>query len=585
MQDWKRVSVLVLLLLAVASLSQIAPAQRERQPAVSGSNTLADTVLLNGNIYTMNPRMPHAQAIAIRGDRIVFVGSTEGASRSKGPQSKVVDLDDKTVVPGFIDAHGHFISLGESLQRLSFVDTRSYDEIVRMVRQKVLESPRGEWVLGRGWDQTRWPSKDFPHHGELSAVSPETPVWLTRVDGHAGLANAKAMEIAGITRQTLDPPGGRILRDEKTGDPTGVFVDNAMSLIGRHIPTLTRDQIKRAALLAIQKCLADGLTEVHDAGVGRETLEVYRELIDDGRFDFRIYAMIMAEGSPANSAAAATLDPYLKRGPLIGYGGTRLTVRSIKIIADGALGSRGAAMLEPYSDDAKNSGLMVTPPETIYAWAKKATDGGFQVNVHAIGDRANRVWLDVVTRLEQSNPKVKELRLRDEHAQVLALSDLPRFGLLGVIPSVQPTHCTSDMRWAEQRLGPDRIKGAYAWRSLLKTGVHIAAGSDFPVEDPNPLWGFYAAITRQDQEGWPQGGWFPQERMSREEALRSFTLDAAFAAFEENLKGSIEEGKLADLVVLSHDIMKIDPPLILRTEVEKTFLGGKLVYGKMSARP
>ncbi|MBZ5554246.1 MAG: amidohydrolase [Acidobacteriia bacterium] len=545
----------------------------------------ADTVLLNGNIYTMNPRNPHGQAIAILGDKIRYVGTNEGAGRFRGPKTEVVDLDGKTVVPGFIDAHGHFIGLGESLQRLSFVETRSFEEVVGMVKQKVAESPRGEWVQGRGWDQTRWPVKDFPHHRELSAVSPENPVWLTRVDGHAGLANARAMEIAGITRQTPDPPGGRIVHDEKSGEPTGVFVDNAMSLIGRHIPPLTRDQIKRAALLAIQKCLADGLTEVHDAGVGRETIEIYKDLVDERRFDFRIYAMIMATGSPANSPAAMTLDAYLKTGPLIGYGGNRLTVRSIKIIADGALGSRGAAMLEPYSDDPKNTGLMVTPQEAIYAWAKKATDGGFQVNTHAIGDRANRIWLDIVESLEKENPKVKELRLRDEHAQILAMSDIPRLALLHVIPSMQPTHCTSDMRWAEQRVGAERIKGAYAWRSLLKTGVRIAAGSDFPVEDPNPLWGFYAAITRQDQSGWPTAGWFAQERLTREEALRSFTLDAAYAAFEEKLKGSIEEGKLADLVVLSHDIMKIEPQLILRTEVEKTFLGGKLVYGKVTSRP
>ncbi|MBZ5534348.1 MAG: amidohydrolase [Acidobacteriia bacterium] len=564
---------------------QILRAQAGPQRPPSPANGSADTVLLNGNIYTMNSKSPHEQAIAIQGEKILFVGTNEGATRFKGPKTEVVDLEGKTVIPGFIDAHGHFIGLGESLQRLSFVETRSYAEVVAMVRLKVTESPRGEWVQGRGWDQTRWPVKDFPDHRELSAVSPDNPVWLTRVDGHAGLANARAMEIAGITRQTPDPPGGRIVRDEKTGEPTGVFVDNAMSLVGRHIPPLTRDQIKRAALRAIQKCLSDGLTEVHDAGVGGETLEVYKELIGERRFDFRVYAMIMATGSPLNSPAALTLDAYLKTGPLIGYGGNRLTVRSLKIVADGALGSRGAAMLEPYSDDPKNTGLMVTPKEAIYAWAKKATDGGFQVNTHAIGDRANRIWLDVVESLEKENPKVNQLRLRDEHAQILALNDLPRFAILHVIPSMQPTHCTSDMRWAEQRVGPERIKGAYAWRSLLKTGVRIAAGSDFPVENPNPLWGFYAAITRQDQSGWPTAGWFAQERLTREEALRSFTLDAAYAAFEENLKGSIQEGKLADLVVLSHDIMKIEPQLILRTEVEKTFLGGKLVYGKVAARP
>jgi predicted amidohydrolase YtcJ len=546
---------------------------------------MADTIFLNGNIYTVNPKMPHAEALAVRGDRIVYVGTNEGAARYKASHTQVVELEGKTIIPGLIDAHGHFISLGESLQHLSFVDTRSFEEIVAMVGQKVRTTPRDEWILGRGWDQTRWLVKEFPDHHVLSAISPANPVWLSRVDGHAAVGNAEAMRIAGITRATKDPEGGRIVRDEKTGEPTGVFIDNAKSLVERHIPSLSRDQIKRAALLAVKKCLADGLTEVHDAGVDMETIEAYKELIDQGNFDFRIYAMIGIPEAPIDpsnpSPYSAALGSYLKSGPkLIGYGGHRLTVRSIKIIADGALGSRGAAMMEPYSDDPKNIGLILTPQEAIYFWAKQATDGGFQVNTHAIGDRANRIWLDTVARLEKENPKVMELRLRDEHAQIVSLSDIPRFAQLHVLPSMQPTHCSSDMRWAEQRVGPERIKGAYAWRSLLKTGVRIPAGSDFPVEDPNPLWGFYAAITRQDQEGSPAGGWRPQERMTREEALRAFTIDAAYAAFEETIKGSLEAGKLADFVVLSTDIMKIEPRLLLVTEVEKTYLGGKLVYGK-----
>lgn len=585
MKILKIVIVLVFLLLSAPTCRQEIRAQAGTHRSPMSPYEPADTVLLSGNIYTVNPKAPHAQAVAIRGGKIVFVGINEGASGFEGPKTEVMDLDGKTVVPGFIDAHAHFIGLGESLQRLSFVETRSYDEVISLVRQKLLETPRDEWILGRGWDQTRWVEKDFPTHTALSAISPSNPVWLTRVDGHAGLANAEAMRMAGITKDTPDPAGGKILRDERSGDPTGVFIDNAMALIERYIPPLTRDQIKRAAVLAVERCVADGLTEVHDAGVGKETIEAYKELIDEGRFDFRIYAMIMASGSSTNSPAASTLDSYLKTGPLIGYGNNRLTVRSLKIIADGALGSRGAAMLQPYSDDPKNSGLMVTNKDSIYAWAKKATDGNFQVNTHAIGDRANRVWLDVVEQLEKENPKVKDLRLRDEHAQILAWSDIPRLALLHMIPSMQPTHCTSDMRWAEQRVGPERIRGAYAWRSLIRTGVQIAAGSDFPVEDPNPLWGIYSAVTRQDHEGWPSGGWYPQERMTRDEALRAFTIDAAYAAFEENIKGSIEVGKLADLVVLSHDIMKIEPGLILRTEVEKTFLGGKRVYGKVTSKP
>jgi predicted amidohydrolase YtcJ len=580
-------SVLVLIMFLIRSQTH----SQMQSPSVNKLlSESADTVLVNATIYTVNPRVPVVQAMAVRGDRIVYVGDDEGAMKLKGPKTEVMDLGGKTVLPGFIDAHGHFIALGESLRHLSFVGITSYEEIVALSQKKVAETPKDEWILGWGWDQTRWPVKAFPDHHSLSVVSPSNPVWLTRVDGHAGLANAVAMRIAGITKDTPDPQGGKIVRDPKTGEPTGVFIDNAMSLVERHIPPLTRDQIKRAALLAIQKCLADGLTGVHDAGVGFEILDAYKELIDEGDFDFRIYAMIMTSGVPADPSgkapATSRIESYLKSGPkLIGYGGNRLTVRSIKMVADGALGSRGAAMLEPYSDDPDNRGLMVTSPEAMYFWAKRATDGGFQVNTHAIGDRASRVWLDVVERLERENPKVNELRLRDEHAQIIALSDLPRFARLHVTPSMQPTHCTSDMRWAEQRVGPERIKGAYAWQALLKTGVRIPAGSDFPVEDPNPLWGFYSAITRQDHEGWPAGGWRPQERMTREEALRAFTLDAAYAAFEENIKGSIEVGKLADFVVLSQDIMKIEPRLLLVTEVEKTFLGGKLVYGKLDRKP
>lgn len=588
MRNWKLLSFCSFFFLMSLILFGLIKTHFIRRMSASSQEETADLILLNGNIYTVHPKLPQAQAIAVRGDRIIFVGTNEAALKFKGSKSEIVEMDGKTVIPGLIDAHAHFIGLGESLQRLSFVETRSFDEIVAQVRQKAATTPRGDWILGRGWDQTHWLVKEFPRHQELSAVSPSNPVWLTRVDGHAAIANAEAMRLARITKETKDPEGGKIIRDEKTGEPTGVFIDNAKSLIERHIPPLTRDQIKQAALRAIQKCLADGLTGVHDAGVGRETLDAYKELIDEGKFDFRIYAMLMASGIPADSSSPSTaaLESFLKSGPfLVGYGGNRLTARSIKIVADGALGSRGAAMWEPYSDDPKNRGLMVTSPEAIYFWSKKATDQGFQVNTHAIGDRANHIWLDVIERLEKENSKVKDLRLRDEHAQVVALTDIPRFAQLHVIPSMQPTHCTSDMRWAEQRVGPERIKGAYAWRSLLNTGVHIVAGSDFPVEDPNPLWGFYSAITRQDHEGWPSGGWRPQERMTREEALRAFTFDAAYAAFEEDIKGSIEVGKLADFVVLSQDIMKIEPRLLLVTEVEKTFLGGKLVYGKLPRKP
>ncbi|MCH8333374.1 amidohydrolase, partial [Candidatus Sumerlaeota bacterium] len=368
-----------------------------------------------------------------------------------------------------------------------------------------------------------------------------------------------------------DPRGGRILPDPNTSAPNGVFIDNAQGLVSRRIPRASPDRIRQGIERAIQTCIRHGLTSIHDAGVSRSQIDLYRRMIDEGDFNLRIYAMIRGGG-------LETMQRFFDAGPIVGYGDNRLTVRSVKIVIDGALGSRGAALLQPYADDPGNSGLLTTPPETLRRIVRGALQAGFQVCCHAIGDRGNRIVLDIYEEALGSEPRAMDHRFRIEHAQVVALVDIPRFARLGVIPSMQATHATSDMYWAEDRVGPRRIEGAYAWRKFLNEGSRIANGSDFPVEGVNPLWGIYAAVTRQDHRGWPEGGWRPEERMTRTEALRSFTIDAAYAAFEEDIKGSLEPGKLADVVVLSRDIMQIDAREILETEVVRTILGGVTVY-------
>ena len=534
-----------------------------------------DLLLVNGKIYTVEGKEPIVEALSIVRGVIADFGTTEDILGNTSAGTQVIDLHGRTVVPGFIDAHGHLLNLGLRLQQLNFVGTTDYQEIIDAVALKAESLPEGEWITGRGWDQNDWPEKAFPSHVPLSQRSSYNPVALTRIDGHAILANAKAMEIAGIDRNAADPPGGRIVRDEN-GEPTGVLVDRAMGLVARHVPSHSDTQRRNAMTMAISECLRYGLTSVHDAGVSGDDIELFKEMIDDRVFDLRVYAMIRAGNSE-------TLDAYFASGPLLGYGADRLTVRSIKAMTDGALGSRGAALLAPYSDDPTNSGLLIMGQDALTALTRRALRAGFQVATHSIGDRGNRVALDAYAdalRAVPSRMYNNDARLRIEHAQIVSLKDIPRFAALGVIPSMQATHATSDMYWAEDRLGPDRLKGAYAWRRYLSSGSRIANGSDFPVENANPLWGFYASITRQDHTGWPENGWQPGQRMSRQEALRSFTLDAAYAAFEEDLKGSVVKGKLADFVVLSRDIMQIPPKEILETEVVMTILGGKIVYQK-----
>ena len=528
-------------------------------------------IVTNARIYTVDDSRPFVSAMAVRGGRVAFVGDERGAMTLRGPQTRVLDLGGRTVIPGMVDSHGHVANLGSALANVDLVGSTSVDDVIARVVAKVAGRPAGEWIVGRGWDQNRWGDTRFPSHDKLTAAVPNNPVVLTRVDGHASYMNRKAMELAGITAAMKDPDGGQILRDAN-GNPTGVFVDNAMGLVSRVMPALTRDEVKRNVLAAIAEAQKWGLTGVHDAGSSEQVLGIYDELGKAGQMNFRMYAMF--SGGRSESPA---LDRIIATGPKSGLNGGTLWIRSIKLYSDGALGSRGAALLDPYSDDASNSGLLVSDPKFIEAVSVKALKAGFQVNTHAIGDRGNRVTLDAFEAALKQVP-VADHRFRIEHAQIINYADIPRFAQLGVIPAMQASHQTSDMYWAGARLGTHRLPGAYAWRALLNTGVVIPNGSDFPVEFVNPLLSFHAAISRQDANDWPAAGWYPEQVMTREEALKSMTIWPAYSAFQENELGSLTPGKYADFTVLDQDIMRVPAPLVLKTRVVSTWVGGKLVF-------
>ena len=528
----------------------------------------ADLVVTAGRIYTADAARPQVQAIAVRGGRIVFAGSAREAAVLRGPATRVLDLPGRTVIPGMVDAHAHLLSLGLALRSVDLRGTRSYDEVIARVAERARTARPGEWIVGRGWNQNEWADTRFPSHEALTRAVPDNPVVLTRVDGHATIANARAMQAAGITATTRDPEGGRIERDAR-GAPSGVFVDRAMGLIGRVIPPPSREQRREMVLAAIAETNRWGLTGIHDAGVSAGTIEVYEELARDGRYDLRNYVMA--------SADSVTLARAFQLGPQSALYDGRLWLRAIKISADGALGSRGAALLEDYSDEPGNRGLDLVPASFIESVAERALRAGFQVNVHAIGDRANRTVLDAFAQALRQVPTADH-RFRIEHAQVVHRQDIPRFAELGVIPSMQASHQTSDAAMAMNRLGYTRVLGAYAWRQFLNTGVIVPNGSDFPVESVNPLVSFHSAVTRQDANNWPAGGWFPDERMTRDEALYSMTIWPAYAAFMERDAGSLTPGKYADFVVLDQDIMTCAAERILDTQVVMTVLGGRTVY-------
>ena len=534
----------------------------------------ADLVVTNARIYTSDVNRPVAEALAVRGGRIAFVGSNRGALALAGPRTERLELTGRTVIAGMVDAHAHLLGLGQALRTVDLVGTRSYEEVIARVAERAKTARPGEWIRGRGWDQNDWADTRFPTHAALSRAVPNNPVYLTRVDGHAALVNAKALELAQVTAATPDPSGGRFIRDS-AGNPTGVLVDNAQGIVGRVIPAASRAELQEQTLAAIAEANRWGLTGIHDAGVGPEGIAVYEELAKAGRYNLRNYVMIRASDS--------VLDGFMRRGPQKALYDGRLWIRAIKITADGALGSRGAALLEPYSDDAGNAGLLTTPPERIKSVATRALKAGFQVNVHAIGDRANRIVLDQFEAALREVPTADH-RFRIEHAQILSYQDIPRFAELDVIPSMQGSHQTSDMYWAPNRLGTARLGGAYAWRSLLSTGVVIPNGSDFPVEAVNPLISFHSFITRQDAENYPAGGWMPEQRTTRQEALLSITLWPAYAGFMENESGSLTAGKYADFVVLDRDIMTLAPEEILGARVLMTVLSGRTIYRSETSR-
>jgi predicted amidohydrolase YtcJ len=528
----------------------------------------ADLIVTNARIHTVDENRPFAEAMAIRGGRVLFVGSTRGALATRGPQTRVLDAAGATIIPGIADAHVHLLGLGMGLREVDLVGTRSLDEIVTRVAARARDVAPGAWIIGNGWDQNDWADTRMPTHDALSRAVPNNPVLLERVDGHAALVNAAALRMAGVTSGTTDPPGGRIERRGE-GEPTGVLVDNAMGLVSRRVPPASRDDVREATLAAIREVNRFGLTSVHDAGVDASTIDVYEELAKAGQYSLRNYVMIRSDDS--------TLARYFRRGPQTALYDGRIWIRSIKMVADGALGSRGAALLDPYSDDPSTTGLVRATQARIQDVGVRALRAGFQLNAHAIGDRANRTVLDGFEAAFKQVP-ASDHRFRVEHAQILHHDDIPRFALLDVIPSMQATHQTSDMYWAPNRLGYARTLGAYAWRSLLNTGVVIPNGTDFPVEHVNPFFTFHSSVTRQDSDNYPVGGWFPQERMTRDEALKSMTLWPAYAAFQERDMGSLAPGKLADFVILDRDIMTVAPELLAGTQVVATYLSGRAVY-------
>ena len=532
----------------------------------------AETVIDNANGYTLNSKNELLRFSSMAFDdkgRILAIGSASQAA-ARSPKAKHVDMQGKTVLPGLIDAHGHVFGLGEMLTQLDLSGTSSLAAALKATADYARANPSDAWLRGRGWNQEIWKLGRFPTAAELDGAVADRPVWLERVDGHAAWANSKALQLAGITKDTPDPQGGKIMRG-LDGNATGVLVDAALDLVARVLPKQTEAEARVALDRALAMIAKMGLTSVHDAGIGVQQDALYREYADQHKLSTRVYAMIGDVGPDFDQLSAT--------GPLNSYAADMYALRAVKLYADGALGSRGAALIEPYSDEPKSHGLLFRKDADIYALMQKAMKRGYQVNVHAIGDAGNRQILDGFAKLPKQAGAAR-LRHRIEHAQVVALEDIPRFKALGIIPSMQPTHATSDQNMAEHRVGPQRIKGAYAWRTFLDQGSRIACGSDFPVESPNPFEGLDAAVTRQNNAGVPAGGCYKNQAMTINEAFRCFTLDAAYAAHQENVIGSLEPGKWADFILIDRDVFKVAPEQIGKTVVLQTWMGGKRVYKK-----
>lgn len=544
----------------------------------------ADVVILGGKIYTVNEKQPIVEAVVVKNDKIEFAGTEAEARTWIGDSTQVIDLKGKIMTPGFIEGHGHLMGVGNNELNLDLMGVKSFEELVEKVRVAVSQAKPGQWILGRGWHQDKWDTKPadmvkgFPSHHLLSKVSPDNPVFLSHASGHMSLVNAKAMEIAGVNQLSMESlnkgsvAGGEIIRDAN-GNPTGLFNENAEDIIAKHIPDEDEERIAQAFELAMQACYRNGITGFHDAGQGRNNIELFKKMKSEGKLGVRLYVMLTGWDRDL-------VHEWMKKGPEIDPDHW-LTIRSIKLNCDGALGSRGAWLLESYSDRPDFFGMATLPMDTVLSTSREALKAGFQVCSHAIGDRANREILDRYETAFRENPATKDHRFRIEHAQHLSPQDIPRFVQLGVIPAMQAIHMSSDRPWAIDRLGEKRIKeGAYMWQSLLKSGAKIVNGTDAPVEPLNPIPCFYASVTRMTLKGEPAGGYEPEEKMTREQALRSYTLDAAYGAFEEGVKGSIEPGKLADFTIFSSDIMTIPDLDILKAEVAMTIIGGKVVFEK-----
>ncbi len=588
----KRWSLLVcaVALLAGAAASVTMRAQNTRPAAAQGAAAPADLVLRNGKIVTVEEATPEAQAIAVNGDTITALGSNADIAKYVGPSTKVIDLKGALAVPGFIDAHAHFTGVGEAAMRLKLQNAKDWEEIVQMVADAAKKAAPGEWIIGRGWHQEKWthrptPNVDgFPVHAALSKVSPNNPVYLTHASGHAGFVNAKALELARITRDTPNPPGGDILKDAG-GNPTGLLNERAQGLVqqalaadrAKRSPAQVEQDERKVIELASREALSKGLTGVHDAGSPPDTIERMKRVVDERKLPLRVWMMLRE----TPDKLAADMPKYR----VVNYGDKRFTVRAIKRAVDGALGSRGAWMLEPYSDLPSTSGMNTDNVDDIRQSAELAIKNDYQVCVHAIGDRGNRETLNIYDETFKKHPEKdgKTLRWRIEHAQHLGAADIPRFGQMGIIASMEGIHCTSDAPYVLARLGAKRAEeGAYVWQKLMKSGAIIANGTDAPVEDIAPLPSFYASVSRRLKDG---SVFFPDQRMSRLEALKSYTINAAYAGFDENTRGSLRTGKLADITVWSKDLMTVPEDQIMSAQVLYTIVGGKVEYQAQPAAP
>jgi predicted amidohydrolase YtcJ len=575
---------------ALAIAAAIAGAQARSAATQTAQITPADLVLRNGKVVTVDDTRPSAEAIAVSGDTIAAVGSNQEMQKYVGSATKVIDLNGALAVPGLIDAHVHFTGVGQAAMNLKLATAKEWDDIVRMVAEAAKTAKPGEWILGRGWHQEKWGHRPepqvegFPVHDRLSRVSPNNPVLLTHASGHAAFANAKAMEVAGVTKETADPAGGKILKDRR-GEPTGLFNERAQGLITRALeadrakrtPDQVEADLRKQIQLASEEALSKGLTTVNDAGSPPTTIEMMKKVVDEGKLPIRVWMMLRE----TVDRLAADMPKYR----IVNYGDKRFTVRGIKRAIDGALGSRGAWMLEPYADLQSTSGMNTDSLDDIRRSAELAIQNDYQLCIHAIGDRGNREVLNIYEEAfrRHAGKNGKDLRWRIEHAQHLSAADIPRLGRLGVIASMEGIHCTSDAPYVLARLGPKRAEeGAYVWQSLLKSGAIIANGTDAPVEDVDPIPSFYASVSRKVKDG---SVFYPNQRMTRMQALRSYTLDAAYAGFEDSIKGSLTPGKLADITVLSRDIMTVPEDQIPSARVVYTIVGGKVQYSNVDTKP